>query len=317
MKKPLPGKNISDRFSFKTLLQDYADFISNRREKMVWGGQQISNIQMLNLERNKIGTASTLLSDFSTAAEQLKLETKFNKSENQYAPKYKASKQSIKSNVQVSPQRSYAPTSGIRRSPSPKKIFAPPIYNRESPTKMKHYISNNKSVKPSDQLKSGVGNTSDHCDESKSNRKLQIDVSKRLFPLKKENSFEYLKPVKIEDVTASEILHNPQDLVVDNRPIIANAKLLADAIIGKKKQPKPIIVKRESQEEVQNKSTKVRTKKDKPSKMKKSSTKRSKKDEKTDVKREVSSTQFDIFSQLSRAKKKPKIKDNEIIIIDD
>ena len=312
MKKPLPGKNISDRFSFKTLLQDYADFVSNRREKMVWGGQQISNIQMLHLERNKIGTSSTLLSNFSTAADQLKIETQLSATRKQYTSTNKANKQSVISNVQMSPQRSYAPKSGIKRSPSPKRIYAPPIDNRESPIKKKQYTGKVKGVEQQELLDSNIGNSA--------SKESSINGNKVLFPLKKENSFEYLKPVKIEDMTASEILHNPEDLTVDDRPIIANAKLLADAIIAKKKHPNKVAIKKESQE-MQATSAKIKTKKDKPLKTKKLSTlstvQSTKKNDKMCIKKETSSSQFDIFSQLSKARKKPKIKDNEIIIIDD
>lgn len=310
MKKPLPGANISDRFSFKTLLQDYAEFISNRREKMVWGGQQISNIQMLRLERNKIGTQSTLLSDFSTAADQLKIETQLSGTKKQYASTYKTSNQSVMNNVQMSPQKTYAPTSGIKRSPSPRRIFAPLIDNRESPIKKKQYTGKDKGIQQQDVLHSNIGNTSD--------KKSSINGNEPLFPLKKEDSFEYLKPVKIEDMTASEILHNPEDLTVDDRPIIANARLLANAIINKKKHPNKVPIKKESQEIQMTKSTKTKAKKDNSSKTKKLSIPQSKKkNEKMDITRETSSIQFDIFSQLSKARKKPKIKDNEIIIIDD
>lgn len=77
------------------------------------------------------------------------------------------------------------------------------------------------------------------------------------------------------NTTAAEILHDPLDMTVDNRPIITSAKTLAKAITTKKK-------------------TVVKTK----------------------VKKEVSSSQMDILTQLSRAKKKAKSNDGEIIIID-
>lgn len=310
MKKPFPGRNISEIFSFKTLLQDYADFISNRREKMVWGGQQISNIQMLRLERNKLGASNALLSAFSTAADQLKIETQLSGTKNQYAFTHKKSKQSVINNIQMSPQRSHAPTSGIKRSSSPRKIFAPPIDDRLSPIKKKQYTGKDGSAQQQNLVDNNIDNISVE--------KPSICSSKSLFPLKKENSFEYLKPVKIEDITASEILHNPEDLTVDDRPIVANAKLLADAIINKKKNPSKVLIKKEVGEEFQDKTLKAKTKKDKPSKTKKLSIPQfKKKNEKTDIIREASSSQFDIFSQLSKARKKPKIKDNEIIIIDD
>ncbi|CAI4043644.1 DNA helicase SRS2 SKDI_10G1240 [Saccharomyces kudriavzevii IFO 1802] len=76
------------------------------------------------------------------------------------------------------------------------------------------------------------------------------------------------------NTTAAELLHNPDDTRVDNRPIISNAKFLADAAMKKTQ-------------------------------------KLSKK-----VKDEPASSQMDIFSQLTRAKKKSKLNNGEIIVID-
>ena len=76
------------------------------------------------------------------------------------------------------------------------------------------------------------------------------------------------------NTTAAELLHNPDDTTVDNRPIISNAKFLADAAMKKTQ-------------------------------------KLSKK-----VKNEPASSQMDIFSQLTRAKKKSKLNNGEIIVID-
>ncbi|GAV56006.1 hypothetical protein ZYGR_0AZ01780 [Zygosaccharomyces rouxii] len=80
-----------------------------------------------------------------------------------------------------------------------------------------------------------------------------------------------------ENTTAAELLHNPDDMVVDNRPIIANAKTLADAV-------------RETSAGNQRGRTKV--------------------------KKEPTPSQYDIFSQLNNAKKKAKTNDGEIIVID-
>lgn len=76
------------------------------------------------------------------------------------------------------------------------------------------------------------------------------------------------------NTTAAELLHNPDDTKVDNRPIISNAKFLADAAMKK----------------TQKASNKV--------------------------KNESVSSQMDIFSQLTRAKKKSKLNNGEIIVID-
>lgn len=305
MKKPLPGRDISDRFSFKVLLKDYADFIANRREKLVWGGRQISNVQVVNLLKNKAGTSSSLLSDFSTAADQLKMDTQFKQPVKQYAPSYPSSKASTTTNTLRSPQRSYAPISNRKRSPSPKKLFAPPVSNHVSPIKGKTLSfptqTNSNSI-------DGAGGRN------------SMDDSRPSHLLRKEASFEFVKTVKIEDTTASEILHNPEDLIVDDRPIIASAKTLVDAINKKKtkEEARTTKVKAESPENTQlSTQKKVTKKKAKP----KSEPKRNSSDKeealaKASIKKEITSSQFDIFSQLSRARRKPKTDDNEIIIID-
>lgn len=301
MKKPLPGRDISDKFSFKLLLKDYADFIDNRREKLVWGGRQVSKVQVVDLLRNKLGSSSSLMSDFSTAADQLKIETQFKPPAKQYAPSYQLSKTTTAVPFLRSPQRSYAPSSNIERSPSPKKLFAPPMSNNESPIKRNSFPS---TISTTSRSNNNANN--------RSNVNGTFSSGKTLFPIQKEASFEFVKSVKIEDTTASEILHNPKDLTVDNRPIIASAKTLVDAINNKKKaHPKKAQVKTESPEGSQISSDmKITKKKAKPKNQPKV-------DNKPSIKKEVTASQFDIFSQLSRARKKPKTDDNEIIIIDD
>ncbi|CAL9737619.1 ATP-dependent DNA helicase Srs2p [Monosporozyma servazzii] len=305
MKKPLPGRDISDRFSFKVLLKDYRDFIANRREKLVWGGRQVSNVQVINLLKNKQGTSSSLMSDFSTAADQLKMETQFKQPAKQYAPSYPSNRTSTINSTLKSPQRSYAPASSNKRSPSPKKLFAPPISNHESPMKGKAVLF--------------TGQYNTNMIDGAGGRP-SIDGKNLSYPLKKEASFEYVKSVKIEDTTASEILHNPEDLIVDNRPIIASAKTLVDAINKKKskEQAKTVKVKAESPENTQmSTQKKVTKKKAKPkSEPSRNTNDREEVITKSSVKKEVTSSQFDIFSQLSRARRKPKSDDNEIIIID-
>lgn len=92
-----------------------------------------------------------------------------------------------------------------------------------------------------------------------------------------EQKSRFFTKKESENTTAAELLHNPDDVVVDNRPIIANAKTLADAV-------------RETSAGSQKGKTKV--------------------------KKEPTPSQYDIFSQLNNAKKKAKKNDGEIIVID-
>lgn len=113
-----------------------------------------------------------------------------------------------------------------------------------------------------------------------------IDISDQnvSFSIEKKNDTHSGSSVTEDDslnTTAAELLHNPDDILIDTRPIITSAKTLADAA----RQP---VSKKEAKDV------------NLPDK----------------VKKESSSSQFDIFSQLSRAKKKAKLSDGEIIIID-
>lgn len=103
------------------------------------------------------------------------------------------------------------------------------------------------------------------------------DITPKVKDEESEQRIQFFDKNASEDTTAAELLHNPEDMVVDNRPIIANAKTLADAVRG---------------------------------------TSASSQKGKTKVKDEQASSQYDIFSQLNNAKKKAKKNDGEIIVID-
>ncbi|SMN21722.1 similar to Saccharomyces cerevisiae YJL092W SRS2 DNA helicase and DNA-dependent ATPase involved in DNA repair [Maudiozyma saulgeensis] len=341
-------EKLNENFSFHTLVKDYSKFVENRRESMIWGGNVLRNLASLDLSRNKLSMA-TPMSSFTTAAAALKIETNNKK---QYAPSYSPTRRTQgERSLQLSPIRKCAPTNNINRSPSPKRQFAPPTRAPESPTKR---------FAPPPQWNNNVRNPSatgqtSLLESSFSKSSLEERVSDRAGSQFRRNARRItstpiqlsevtVSPInnevppprsKFEDTTAAEILHNPDDLTVDNRPIISNARNLANAIrnpISKEKttKKKKAAVKKEPSKNSASLKCKTSVKKEpikvKPTVKKESendlkSTKSRKRvkvvDPSSRVKKEVSSTQVDIFSQLANAKKKAKIDKSEIIILDD
>lgn len=347
-------EKLNQNFSFNTLVKDYSKFVENRRESMIWAGNVLRNMTSLDLSRNKL-PAPNAMSSFTTAAAALKIETNNKK---QYAPSYSTTKRTLgEQSLQLSPGRKCAPTNNVRRSPSPQRQFAPCTRAPESPTKK---------FAPPPQLNNNIGITlsadsTSKLDSSFSRPSPEERVSERVgaqfrrsarritstpiqlteTPINSVNNEISIPKTKLEDTTAAEILHNPDDLTVDNRPIFSNARTLANAIRnpkskGKESKKKKVTVKKEPSKKTTFTKTKKSTKKE-PAKVSSStniklavkketnndlsSTKNKKRVQTagpiSNVKREPSSTQVDIFSQLANARKKAKIDKSEIIILDD
>lgn len=353
-KPPVEGK-----FKLKRLVEDYARFIENNRERFVWNGEFIVHTFKFDLTKN---SDSTFSSGFTTAAAQLQnsadsptvTQTVFgNSARSSRTSSPTRSKYSISS----SPKKMYAPQSksrGEMSSTSPVKEFAP-VSPTGSPTKKRSFAPcyrptrnapnalqcNRRLFAPGQdvpKLKSEISASSPSEESSllsrnisklkESNATISDRKSEDARVVKMENPEEreafvstfkktynpqrskrrlVTTPINITDTdtsshikaedktfdysvsndddglntTAAELLHNPDDMIIDTRPIISNAKTLADA------------AKKSSRSEEDRE--------------KRSSQK---------VKKENSSSQIDIFSQLSRAKKKAKLSDGEIIIID-
>lgn len=321
-----PESAQQNGFSFKTLVDDYAKFIEDRRELMYWAGKQVRNLAGLDITRNNI-SMSNPLSAFTTAAAAMKSPS----FEKQYAPTYSPVRKSA--NLQLSPVKTFAPQNNIRRSPSPPRQFAPRDRAPDSPTKQAKplRLSTNIQIPPSyapkappytressnskflqgtntqTQARDRIGNQSSKNKKRIVSKPINLSTqpAERVATIHKKR-----EAPKMEDTTAAEILHDPTDLTVDNRPIIASAKTLADAI--KKKA-----AKKSSKGKVNKTNTKLSQKAAPRSSQRKSVKKESDQKVTAPVKSETPSSQFDIFSQLTRAKKKSKINKDEIIIIDD
>lgn len=300
----------TNKFSIKQLLKDYKLFIDDRRERLYWIDNVIRSPVGLDLTRNKL-TSTSLMSDFTTASTELQKEIQNNPKKFNSLKRDSSSLGSANKRQQnFSPQKNYAPTSynnSTPGSPSKHKQFAPKRNGSDfgSPTKSRQFAPEN-----SELAKKGLsGKLAQICkNEDQSESLVKTDPSSRNTILPRPRSIidrkkKYMiksQPINLNTIslkpmreikeeydlgnasvntTASELLHNPNDLKVEEKPIIASAKILADA--AKRQQNKNL------------------------------------KDSTVDnVKKEPSLSQFDIFSQLSRAKKKAKHNDSEVIIID-
>ena len=318
MNKSIPDGS-EKLFSFKRLVSDYREFVQNRRESMVWNGRPIRNLLMLDITRNRVPSPTSNLgitADFSTAAEQLRISTqgkglpmerigtpvsvgrKQRQFQSQAVKTTLQETSRIRSQPQLSLEKSYAPKSNIKVSPVVKRTYAPKMDNvRISPIKrinissiQNKASSNNIPDNANFQTETKTGNLSPRMYPTLKRTITTTPINLDPSPPPKElaKTKRNLK-LELEETTAAEVLFDANDLAVDNRPIITNAKTLAKAI------------KKRSERSGENGGKDQQTPTD-PS-----------------VKREAPATerQIDIFSELARAKKKAKLNKSEIIVIDD
>lgn len=356
MGKKLPSEG---KFKLKRLVEDYAKFIENRRERFVWNGEIITHTFKFDLTKN---VDTNYSSSFTTAAAQLqnsaaspagrqssfgnsahcsrsssptrKLYSTSGSPRKVFAPQTK-----VKGELSpTSPVKAFAPSSQTA-SPGKKRTFAPSYKpTRNAPNALQcnrrlfapgqdtpklksetsgssssgesNSVSSNHSLSSTNQNKSIPTEKSSHSAnlvkmENEEEREAFVSTFKKSYHPQRSKRRLIAAPIDISDseafpgfkadktvdysllsdnddginTTAAELLHNPDDMMIDSRPIIANAKTLADA------------ARKSNRSEIdQGTSQKLKT--------------------------ESSSSQIDIFSQLSRAKKKAKLSDGEIIIID-
>lgn len=339
----------TNTFSFTQLIKDYAQFMEKRRERLIWGGSFVHNMYQFDITQNK---RNPCISEFTTAAFQLQrtsiqrspeknnISPVKHSSPNRHMAPTKTSRTDYRSPTGSPIKRgSFAPDYRANREDSlasfvKEKSFAPKIENQQlhmdknSPPvhldPLKERLVNDtcgkeiiqssrnysmyKAFQPRvDSIKKEEGATLSRANHSKplnfrNKRKLiaaPIDIAASDESLKgnikDEGEIFETSHTRIEnglDTTAAEILHNPEDMIVDDRPIIASAKTLADAV--KRANKCEQVVEPSSQ----------------------SSSKSTKSSGKGKIKTESASNDLDIFSQLSRAKKKAKLNDVELIIID-
>ena len=337
MKLPFPSE--TDDFSIKQLIEDYKKFIASRREFLIWNKNIIRDMYMLDISKN---IASVNNNAFTTAAFQLEIIKGLKAPNNGLGLKQSKATERLGSGL----KRVYAPAHNNRHVSNSRidftalKSFAPK-YPIDKQTSNISSISKKLFTLASSETSSNNRN----CIETGSvltspQRKLIGSSPKKMLPdrsscqlfAKESNHFDCkieesriepsinraragfkpnrkvtAKPIELlentplsrlkhedlslledlttsgeeyNDTTAAELLHNPNDTIIDNRPIITSAKTLANAA-------RVLKLKGTNKEKT-----------------------------KSIVKNEAISSQFDIFSQLSKAKKKAKSNDGEIIVID-
>lgn len=267
LRKPLPS--INGPFSLDVLVKDYEQFINERREKMIWKGipvfdsARLDTSENTNLTPSKFGitTAAAQLRNNSPHRSPIKSSLSrapsFNmdndlgngrSSNRTVAPAYRPSR--ITSNCIAPPRKTFAPkVASASHPPSPKaKSFAPKINEVSSKSeanlapgsaKMSHSLKHpthdripirlTSPTKPRNNPRPRRKIVADsiqlHDILNESDTQVQTTKTRHNSNIMKEE-----EDSSLIDTTAAELLHNPRDLHNDNRPILTNAKLLADTI---------------------------------------------------------------------------------------
>ncbi|SCV03393.1 LAMI_0H07800g1_1 [Lachancea mirantina] len=307
-----------ESFSFKTLVSDYKRFFEEHRERFIWKGTTVYDTTRLKFSENTdcgpakfgITTASAQLRSISPQRNTTRLVTApsfsrqnsadvaraVNEGSKSAAPVYRPSR--MTSNCIRSTSRVFAPKTMPSASSSlTGKTFAP---NKPKINVKREYSSSNNAIAKAP--KSFITNTSETKVESTSPRRRQQSRARRTIVADSINlqdeefedcdSFSDTEPTEtqsfktedsknIMDKTAAELLHDPRNLTNDNRPILTNARTLAESIRSSSQRRSPGI----------QANTKKKPKLD-------------------------ASEGFDIMSRLSKAKRRADDAKDTVIVID-
>ncbi|SCU90352.1 LANO_0D08438g1_1 [Lachancea nothofagi CBS 11611] len=316
--KSLPSGNPA--FSTDVLIKDYEMFINNRRERMIWRGSTVFDPARLKLSENTnqppanygITTAAMQLKNTPTnirgpphysqklalpnsaartssdpsalTARNMAPNYGLARSNSIGAPKNYAPKATLHKVTKTPQASSFAPKAGeaIKFNENKRDVSPEKVINKESITKAPFATSNNMS---SANKRTGRRSRRKIVADSIDLRGMQCDYDSSVikgevvdFNVKRE------EPVfdNACNKTAGELLHDSNDLRNDSRPILTNAKSLADSI----SKPAGKRIKRPDD------STKKK------------------------VKLEPLSSRPDIMSRLSQAKKRADESKDTVIIID-
>ncbi|CCK68624.1 DNA helicase SRS2 KNAG_0B01810 [Huiozyma naganishii CBS 8797] len=253
--------SLEPSFSIKQLVRDYSKFIQNSRI-FVWNGDGVRKSATPGFTEQHQAPMAALNAEFTTAAAQLKVESPEKNPVKMYSAMSSSKRSSVKGKDFSSSAKSYAPTS-IRKVAHRPSIKAPDNYGKVA-TKRKLFVSpTNSPAKTENNTKksclnhipdsnlspqittprvnleqadthSNYFNQGSQTTRRPSSRKINtqpIKIGTHASITEHEPIYEVKpEPSRWEDTTAAEILHNPDDLTVDNRPIFATAKTLAKAV---------------------------------------------------------------------------------------
>lgn len=343
------GKKIpksTSTFSIEQVIRDYSQFVEKRRERLIWNGSFVNNMYQFDINQN-INIPCT--NEFSTAAIQLQKENNRKSPERKcirpgnisspsrrtgmldkdrstssfinglpiktatFAPDYKPGRKTLSTPLNL--KKSFAPkigdpqkleaSNGIMRDLNSSEIQINGSQKTDSSTQCKDVTYGNVQPCPGQVIKREDGQVAAKCFSNVrrphgSNRKViaaRIDIAPPNDGLNVKA--EDISPNTSENTandhmgtTAGEILHDPDEIIIDDRPIISNAKTLADAAKRTKRKSKPSLFSSQAPPKI------LQTLDD------------------NGIKSESTLNNLDIFSRLSRARKKSKLNDSEIIIID-
>ncbi|AET40719.1 DNA helicase SRS2 Ecym_6343 [Eremothecium cymbalariae DBVPG len=233
-------------FCLERLLEDYHNFVAANREFLIWKKEKILHVNTIDFGEN-IQTERFNMG-ITTASKQLKRSEKMlfgqdlnpcSRQSANYAPTISRKPSNTITRKQFAPPPTLsqrAPnTTGKTFAPKPNEHLKPPTENPKESVRRHKYVKIRSNTLEDvviasecpqitgvkERVRSGM------LSPSKSQHRIVAEEI-RLEDLSDEDQCGEVN-IKRDEVTAAELLHNPNDLEVDNRPILTNAKVLADA----------------------------------------------------------------------------------------
>ncbi|AMD19340.1 HBR439Cp [Eremothecium sinecaudum] len=237
----------SSRFSIDKLLEDYRSFVRGNREFIIWKNEKVLHATAVDFTEN---SSSFIPGGIVTASAQLNLEanrtqetrilrrrlvtssaplnnktTTLNPIKRQFAPPIGASQKQPRG-----PTRQYAPTPNNKKTNEAPKIKAELSQKPTQLLTVNSTVENSCDFPDSEILRTRSRIKATKLSPSKNYQKIVTDEIKLEDISDTEDEIEVIK--NENEITAGELLHNPDELEVDNRPILTSAKVLADATIN-------------------------------------------------------------------------------------
>ncbi|KAM3163365.1 DNA helicase [Lachancea thermotolerans] len=257
-----PPPQESATFSLDVLVKDYEQFVNARRERLTWKGRAVFDASRLNLGENitpsptgfGITTAAAQLRNASTNHIEGRQNSSYgisgvshNQGNRNMAPVYRPSRNN--SNTVLAPSRTFAPkTSPTQVKNAQAPVYAPKVEDSAKVLREKAKASsesaNSSKIKTGQLSRSASFECSKRRTGGRSRRTIVAD-SINLGAMNynhdgtdvETNEGQVLVKGEMPagvcgnlNKTAGEMLHNPRDLRNDSRPILTNAKTLADSV---------------------------------------------------------------------------------------
>ncbi|KAL6940230.1 hypothetical protein ACO0QE_004127 [Hanseniaspora vineae] len=204
-------------YSFQQLIDDYDSYLSDERLHFFWMGSQVFVKNGINLSFNHINASPKKYSSgFTSAAEQLGSSL----ASGQLAPRPSIRSRQVKKLPNVENSSDIKTTSRFFNTSPTRKAYAPTKKLSLSPVRKKIYAPNNGSL----------ANNSRSVSPEKKRLKKDFKIAEN-----NEREGQTLPDVDFTagriptvDLTAAEILHDPEEEKVDHRPFLTSANSLLE-----------------------------------------------------------------------------------------